>query len=259
MNHYFNNGSMVIHQAKEDLSTSEYLLYLIRNDMKFTKKEAEVLDLCMILHADHGANNSSFATHVVASSGTDTYSTIATAVGSLKGYKHGGASLSVTLMIDDIKRNCDYHNVDELRTYLQLILDKKVFNQTGLIYGIGHAVYTLSDPRAEILRKKAYELALEKDMISEYNLFFMIEELSKEIILKEKNIVVCANVDFYSGFIYKMLGIPQELFTPIFAISRVAGWVAHRVEQLVSDDKIIRPAYQFVLDYKEYQDILSRE
>lgn len=258
MRHYFDNESLVIHQPREDLTTAEYLLYLIRSDKQYTQKEVEVLDLCMLLHADHGANNSSFATHVVASSGTDTYSTIATAVGSLKGSKHGGANLYVKQMIDDIKENCNFSDKVELKKYLLDILDKKVGNKSGLIYGIGHAVYTLSDPRAEVLRKKAYELAKEKNQVHEYNLYYNVELLAKEIFYEKKNIGVCANVDLYSGFIYSMLNIPQELYTPIFAISRVAGWVAHRVEQLITDDKIIRPAYNFVLGKKEYKGITKR-
>lgn len=259
MNHYFNNGSLVIHQPVADLSTAEYLLYLIRSDKKYTEKEAEVLDLCMLLHADHGANNSSFATHVVASSGTDTYSTIATAIGSLKGSKHGGANLFVKEMIGNIKENCNPHDAVSLKNYLSDILNKKANNKTGLIYGIGHAVYTLSDPRAELLRDKAYELAVEKNMVYEYEVYTNIERISKELILEQKGKEVCCNVDFYSGFVYSMLNIPHELYTPIFAISRVAGWVAHRIEQMVSDDKIIRPAYQFVLENKEYVNIKKRK
>lgn len=258
MKHNFNNKSLVIHQPRADLSTAEYILYLIRTDKQFTKKEAEVLDLSMLLHADHGANNSSFATHVVASSGTDTYSSISAAVGSLKGTKHGGANLNVREMVDDIRVHCDYRKKDVLRKYLEKILDKKAYNKSGLIYGIGHAVYTLSDPRAEILKEKAYELAHEKDMIEEYELYSNIEEIAKELILERKGIQTCANVDLYSGFVYSMLNIPKELYTPIFAISRVAGWVAHRVEQLVSDDKIIRPAYEFVLDKVSYKNIDER-
>ena len=258
MEHYYHHKSLVIHPHKEDLSTAEYLLYLIRADNKYTEKEVEVLDLCMLLHADHGANNSSFATHVVASSGTDTYSSISTAVGSLKGSKHGGANLYVREMIDNIRVSCDYTQVDELEKYLSKILDKKAYNETGLIYGIGHAVYTLSDPRAEILKKSAHDLALEKDMLEEYTFYSNIETISKKLMFERKGIEVCANVDLYSGFIYSMLNIPKELYTPIFAISRVSGWVAHRVEQLVSDDKIIRPAYQFVLDHAKYIDIDKR-
>ncbi len=256
--HYFDNESLIIHQPRSDLSTAEYLLYLIRSDKSYTKKEAEVLDICMLLHADHGANNSSFATHVVSSTGTDLYSTIATAVGSLKGPKHGGANLSVSAMIDDIKLNCEYSDKDKLKHYLSQILDKQVFDQQGLIYGMGHAVYTLSDPRAEILRKKAYELAIEKNTIHEYELYESIEQITKELFIERKGIKICANVDLYSGFVYSMLNIPKDLYTPIFAISRVAGWVAHRLEQVMSDNKIIRPAYQFVKAYKEYQDISLR-
>jgi len=212
----------------------------------------------MLLHADHGANNSAFATHVVASSGTDTYSSISTAVGSLKGSKHGGANLFVREMVDDIRVHCDYTQPDKLKAYLEKILDKKANNKSGLIYGMGHAVYTLSDPRAEILRKKAYELALEKDRVEEYTLYTDIEKFSKQLMYERKGIKVSANVDLYSGFIYSTLNIPKELYTPIFAVSRIAGWVAHRIEQLVSDDKIIRPAYQFVLDKSSYKGMNHR-
>jgi len=256
--HYYDNESLIIHMPKADLSTAEYLLYLIRPDKRYTVKEAEVLDICLLLHADHGANNSSFATHVVSSTGTDLYSTICTAVGSLKGPKHGGANLSVKSMIEDIKRQVEYSDQDKLKEYLQGILDKKYFDQKGLIYGMGHAVYTLSDPRAEILRGYAYELALEKGMVHEYDLYVSIEQLTKELFKERKGIDISANVDLYSGFVYSMLNIPEELYTPIFAISRVAGWVAHRIEQVMSDNKIIRPAYQFVLDYKDFVDMENR-
>lgn len=258
MQHYFNNKSLIIHQPRADLSTAEYLLYLIRSDKKYTSKEAEVLDLCMLLHVDHGANNSSFATQVVSSSGTDTYSTISTAVGSLKGLKHGGANLRVSDMIINIKQHCNYRDLNDLESYLREIISKNANDKSGLIYGMGHAVYTLTDPRTEILRKKAFELAEEKDMVLDYNLYCNIEMLSKKIFKETKNIEICANVDLYSGFVYSMLNIPRELYTPIFAISRVAGWVAHRIEQLVSDDKIIRPAYQFVLENKTYKSIDER-
>ncbi|MGD9909423.1 MAG: citrate synthase [Candidatus Izemoplasmatales bacterium] len=256
--HYYDNESLIIHMPKADLSTAEYLLYLIRPDKLYTEKEAEVLDICLLLHADHGANNSSFATHVVSSTGTDLYSTICTAVGSLKGPKHGGANLNVKSMIDDIKKNVEYTDKVKLKDYLSKILDKEVFDRAGLIYGMGHAVYTLSDPRAEILRGYAYELALEKNKVHEYELYVSIEQLTKELFIERKGIDICSNVDLYSGFVYSMLNIPEELYTPIFAISRVAGWVAHRIEQVMSDNKIIRPAYQFVLEYKDFVDLHNR-
>jgi citrate synthase len=256
--HYFDNQSLVIHQPRADLATAEYILYLIRADGKFTKKEAETLDLCMLLHADHGANNSSFATHVVASTGTDIYSTIATAVGSLKGPKHGGATIFVSDMIEDIKSNCDYGNINSLELYLRKIINKEAFDKKGLIYGIGHAVYTLSDPRALILKTKAKELAIEKDMLDEYQLYMNIEECSNKLFIELKGISMCANVDLYSGFVYSMLNIPTDLYTPIFAVSRVGGWVAHRIEQLLSDKKILRPAYEFVYANRTYESMKER-
>lgn len=256
--HYFDNESLVIHQPNPDLTTAEYLLYLTRADQKYTAKEAEVLDLCLLIHADHGANNSSFATHVVASSGTDTYSAIAAAVGSLKGPKHGGANIYVHDMIANIKENCDYTDKAKLKKYLEDMLDKKVHDKSGLIYGMGHAVYTITDPRAEMLRGKALELAEEKNRVDDFNLLHNLELLTKEIFMERRNVEICANVDLYSGFVYDMLNIPSELYTPIFAMSRIAGWVAHRIEQLVSDKKIIRPAYQFVLDMKNYTKLDER-
>ncbi len=256
--HYFHNESLVIHKPNPDLSTAEYLLYLVRDDKKYTKKEVEVLDVCMLLHADHGSNNSNFTTHVVSSTGTDLYSTISAAVGSLKGPKHGGANANVKRMIDDIESNCNYKDLKALKKYLEQILDKKVFDEKGIIYGMGHAVYTLSDPRAEILKKKAYELAVEKGTVDKYALYEHIEMLTKEIFMERKDKPICANVDFYSGFVYAMLNIPIELYTPIFAISRVAGWVAHRIEQITSDTKILRPAYQSVSDFKSYIPIKKR-
>ncbi len=256
--HYFNQDSLVIHKPKADLSTAEYLLYLIRADKSYTKKEVELLDMSMLLHADHGSNNSSFATHVVSSTGTDLYSTICTAVGSLKGPKHGGANLSVRKMINHIKEVCDYKDKKVLKAYLRKILNKEAYDGQGLIYGMGHAVYTLSDPRAVILKNKAYELALDKDSLDEYQLYVDIEELTKEIFEEDRQRPICANVDLYSGYVYEMLNIPEEMYTPIFAISRVAGWVAHRIEQVTSDNKILRPAYQSVLEPKTYKDIENR-
>ncbi|MCK5763798.1 MAG: citrate synthase, partial [Clostridiales bacterium] len=201
-----------------------------------------------------GGNNSAFATHVVTSSGTDTYSAIASAVGCLKGPKHGGANIKVREMIENIKANCDYKNIDALNSYLKKIINKEAFDKKGLIYGMGHAVYTYSDPRAVILKKKAVELAIEKNRLDEFELYKNIEQLTKELIQKSKgpNAIICANVDLYSGFVYEMLDIPRELYTPIFATARVAGWCAHRIEQLMSDKKIIRPAYQNVSVPKKY-------
>ena len=259
--HYFDNQSLYIHGTKKGVGTAENILHLIRPDNGYTPIEAEILDLCLMIHADHGGgNNSAFATRVVSSSGTDTYSAIASAVGCLKGPKHGGASNRVQAMIEDIKANSNYRNRASLKMYLEQILDKEVFDQKGLIYGMGHAVYTLSDSRALLLKEKAIELAIEKNCLEEFDLYKNIDELTQEIFKerKGKDAIICANVDFYSGFVYEMLNIPKELFTPLFAVARVAGWCAHRIEQLMSDKKIIRPAYQNVSVLKEYIPINMR-
>ncbi len=257
--HYYDKKSLFIHAPRENLSTAENILHMTRIDNNYSELEAHTLDLCLVIHADHGGgNNSAFATHVVASSGTDIYSAISTAVGSLKGPKHGGANKTVLEMIEDIKSNCDYSEISSLKNYLYKILDKQAFDQTGLVYGIGHAVYTVSDPRAEMLKLKAYELAKEKDMIDEYMLYKNIEEITVDYFQKEKNRTICANLDLYSGLVYQMLGIPKELFTPLFAVARVVGWCAHRAEQLLSDPKIIRPAYQDVCVSPVYKDELIR-
>jgi citrate synthase len=248
--HYFDKKSLFIHSPQKGIGTAENILFMTRQDNKYTKVEAETLDLCLVIHAEHGGgNNSAFATHVVSSSGTDTYSAIATAVGALKGPKHGGANIKVREMILDIKENAlNWKNRDMIKDYLFKILKREAFNKEGLIYGMGHAVYTKSDPRAEILKKKALELAIEKDAIDEFNLYKNIEELTIEIFkeLKGKENSICSNVDLYSGFVYEMLNIPQELYTPLFAAARVPGWCAHRIEQIVSDKKILRPAYEIV-------------
>ena len=252
--HYHGNQSLFLHIPKQELSTAENILYMIRSDNQYTKTEAEILDLALVLHAEHGGgNNSAFATHVVSSSGTDTYSAIAAAVGSLKGPKHGGANLEVMNMMDNIKENIkNWDNTGEIRDYLIKILNKKAFNGTGLIYGMGHAIYTLSDPRAVLLKEKAKQLAKEKDRLEEFNLYNNIEEISKAIFAELRgNDSISANVDFYSGFVYDMLNIPRELYTPLFATSRVSGWCAHRIEQVASEPKIIRPAYKNIkLDEK---------
>lgn len=248
--HYFGKKSLFIHSPQKGIGTAENILFMIRQDNKYTKTEAEILDLCLVIHAEHGGgNNSAFATHVVSSSGTDTYSAIAAAVGALKGPKHGGANIKVREMILNIKENAlNWKDRGILKDYLLKILKKEAFNREGLIYGMGHAVYTKSDPRAELLKKKAYELAVEKDAVDEFNLYKNIEELSIEIFkeLKGGDTVICSNVDLYSGFVYEMLNIPQELYTPLFAVARVPGWCAHRIEQIVSDKKILRPAYEVV-------------
>ncbi|TDT72524.1 citrate synthase [Hypnocyclicus thermotrophus] len=256
----YDNKSLFIHPAREDYSTAENILHMSRADSKFTRIEAEVLDLSLVMHAEHGGgNNSAFATHVVSSSGTDTYSAIATAVGSLKGPKHGGANIKVRNMIDNIKENVkNYSNKEELKKYLKQILNKEVFDKQGLIYGMGHAIYTISDPRAMLLKEKARELAIDKNAVKEFELYENIELLTKEIFLEQKNKLICANVDLYSGFVYSMLNIPQELYTPLFATARIASWCAHRIEQILSDKKIIRPAYKNVSSINKYVKLKDR-
>ena len=246
--HYFDDQSLYLHNPKDGLGTAANILHMIRANNDYTQLEKDTLDLLLILHAEHGGgNNSAFTTHVVSSSGTDTYSAVGAAVGSLKGPKHGGANLRVKAMVDDIKENlADYSDREELKKYLKKILKGEVFDQKGLIYGMGHAVYTKSDPRAVILKKKSKELAAAKDRLKEFELYDNIESLTKEIFKEERgeDCEICANVDLYSGFVYQLLNIPEELFTPLFATARVASWCAHRIEQLVSDHKIIRPAYK---------------
>jgi citrate synthase len=259
---YFDKNSLFIHMPKPELSTAENFLHMTRRDNSYTKEEAEILDLCLVLHAEHGGgNNSAFTARVVTSTGTDTYSAIAAAIGSLKGPKHGGANSEVMDMIENIKENVkDWENIEEVKAYVSKIIRKEAHDRTGLIYGLGHAVYTLSDPRAILLKKKAEEMAIKKGTIKEYNLYKIIEEVTpalfKEIKGSDKDI--SANVDFYSGFVYTMLGIPPELFTPIFAVSRIVGWCAHRIEELVSGQRIIRPAYKSVVSGKPYTPITER-
>jgi len=260
--HYFDGKSLFIHRPQKDLCTSENLLHLVRADSKFTHLEAETLDLALVLHAEHGGgNNSSFTTHVVTSTGTDTYSAIAAAVGSLKGPLHGGANLKVLEMMEDIKGAVkDWQNEEQLASYLAKILRKETFDGQGLIYGIGHAVYTLSDPRAVLLKGKAKELAAVKGRSEEYDLYEHVARLAPEVFKQVKNSskVVSPNVDFYSGFVYEMLDLPRELYTPIFCVARIAGWCAHRIEELISGGRIIRPAYRNVLHNKEYVPIEQR-
>jgi len=254
--HYFNGKSLFIHRPQKDLCTAENLLHLIRPDSKFSRLEAETLDLALVLHAEHGGgNNSTFTTHVVSSTGTDTYSAIAAAVGSLKGPLHGGANLKVMEMMADIKEHVkDWQDDEEVEEYLAKILRKEAFDGKGLIYGIGHAVYTLSDPRAVLLKEKAKELASSRGLGKEFELYERVAYLSPGVFKNVKNSdkVVSANVDFYSGFVYDMLDIPNELYTPIFCIARIAGWCAHRIEELISGGRIIRPAYRNILRNKEY-------
>lgn len=259
--HAFNHESLVIHRPKKGVGTAENFLYLIRPDGNYTREEIETLDLLLVLQAEHGGgNNSSFATHVVSSTGTDTYSAIATALGSLKGPKHGGANKMVAEMFSNIKAAVGLNYTDDkLRTYLRKILSKEAFDQKGLLYGLGHAVYTLSDPRAIILKQKAEQLALHKDRIKEYNLYADIERIGCALLnekVKNDN-AMAANVDFYAGFVMDMLNIPEDLYTPVFAISRIAGWSAHRLEQIL-DDKIMRPAYITLGDEQMYYPLEDR-
>ncbi|MCY6356519.1 citrate/2-methylcitrate synthase [Clostridium sp. ZS2-4] len=259
--HYYDNKSLFIHSPKAELSTAENILHLIRPDNQYTRTEAELLDLALILHAEHGGgNNSTFATHVVSSTGTDTYSALAAAVGALKGPKHGGANIKVMNMIENIKENVEnWENVNELEDYLIKILKKEAFDRSGLIYGIGHAIYTLSDPRAVMLKEKALELAKEKNRIEEFNLYKNIEEIAIRIFRELKGREdICANVDLYSGLVYDMLNIPSELYTPLFAVARMSGWCAHRIEQVVSESKIIRPAYKNIKEKCQYTPFKER-
>ena len=259
---FYDGKSMYIHNPKPELSTAENLLRLIRSNKTYTKLEADILDLCLILHAEHGGgNNSSFSIHVVSSTDTDTYSAVGAAVGSLKGKRHGGANIQVMEMMDDIKKNVrDWSNEKEVKEYLRKIIRKEAYDRTGLIYGQGHAVYTISDPRAILIRNKAAELAKEKGCLEEYNLYVLIEKLAPVVFAEEKGSDkrICANVDFYSGFVYNMLNIPRELYTPIFAISRVAGWSAHRIEEIISGGRIYRPAYKNIMPEREFVPIEER-
>ena len=259
---YYDNKSMFIHNPKAELSTAENFLRLIRSDKTYSRLEAETLDLALILHAEHGGgNNSSLTVHVVSSADTDTYSAMAAAVGSLKGRRHGGANIKVMEMMDDIKANVkDWTNEKELGNYLKKIATKQAGDRSGLIYGMGHAIYTISDPREVLLKAKAKKLAKEKGCLEEFALYDLIEKLAPAIIqdVHQSDKKICANVDMYSGLVYSMLNIPRELFTPIFAISRIAGWSAHRIEEIVSGGRIYRPAYKNILDRKEYVPINER-
>ncbi len=259
--HYHQNQSLFIHQPNPKYSTAENLLSLLREDGQFTDLEAKILDLAMILHAEHGGgNNSTFTTHVVTSSGTDTYSAIAAALGSLKGPRHGGANIKVVRMFDDMKANINTKDQNEIKDYLARLLDKKAFDNAGLIYGMGHAIYSLSDPRADILKECAESLAIEKGQEEEFKLYETVASLAPEIIADRRKMYkgVSPNVDFYSGLIYRMLGLPPELFTPIFAVSRIAGWSAHRIEEIQNAGKIIRPAYINVKSTAEYTALKER-
>ena len=262
-NHYEREESMYIHRPSPELSTAENILMMLRPDKKYTVLEAKVLDVALMLHMEHGGgNNSTFTTHVVTSSGSDTYSVMAAALASLKGPKHGGANIKVMEMMSDLKHNVkDTKDEDEIRVYLEKLVDKQAFDRKGLIYGMGHAVYSLSDPRAVVFKGFVESLAKEKDRMDDYQLYSTIERLAPEVIADKRKIYkgVSANVDFYSGFVYSMLDIPVELYTPIFAMARVVGWSAHRMEELVNADKIIRPAYKSVAGRKPYQPMTKRQ
>jgi citrate synthase len=255
-NHYIQDDSLYIHRPDPKLSTAENILLMLRPDKKYTALEAEVLDIALVLHMEHGGgNNSTFTTRVVTSAGSDTYSVMAAALSSLKGPKHGGANIKVVEMMDVIRKEVsDWSDEDEVKAYLGKIVDKQAFDKKGLIYGMGHAVYSLSDPRARVFKHFVEELAIEKGREKDFALYSMIERLAPEVIAEKRKIYkgVSANVDFYSGFVYSMLDIPLELYTPIFAMARIVGWSAHRIEELVNVDKIIRPAYKSVMEERNY-------
>lgn len=260
--HFHDGESLIIHTPDPNLSTAENILYTLRPDQKYTPLEAKILDIALVIHAEHGGgNNSTFTNHVVSSSGTDTYSTVAASLGSLKGPKHGGANIKVVQMFEDMKKNIsDWTDDDAVKDYLNKLLNKEAFDNAGLIYGMGHAVYSLSDPRAKILKSFVESLSEEKGMHKEFALYSAVERLAPEIISGKRKMYkgVSANVDFYSGFVYSMLGLPTELYTPIFAISRISGWSAHRMEELINAGKIIRPAYKNVATRTSYVNIKDR-
>ncbi|MBR6037389.1 MAG: citrate/2-methylcitrate synthase [Candidatus Methanomethylophilaceae archaeon] len=260
-NHYINDESMYIHRPDPKLSTAENILRMLRPDKSYTYLEATVLDLALVLHMEHGGgNNSTFTTRVTTSSGSDTYAVVAAAMSSLKGPKHGGANLKVMDMMDDIRKHVsDIGDEKEIRKYLARILDKKAFDRQGLIYGMGHAIYTLSDPRAEVFRSFVGKLAVEKHRQADFEMYSIIERIAPDMIMTKKGSTgVCANVDFYSGLVYDMLDIPRELYTPLFAIARIVGWSAHRMEEIITSNKILRPAYINMMEEREYVDLEGR-
>ncbi len=261
-NHYDCDDSFYIHRPDPELSTAENILRMLRPDMQYTQLEAKVLDIALVLHMEHGGgNNSSFTTHVVTSAGSDTYATVAAALCSLKGPKHGGANIKVVEMMDDLKQNvADIKDDDEVRAYLTKLVDKQAFDKKGLIYGMGHAIYSVSDPRARVFRSFVKALAIEKGRTDDFELYSKVEEIGKEIIAQKRKIYkgVSINVDFFSGFVYSMLSIPRELFTPMFAVARLSGWSAHRIEELINADKIIRPAYTSVGEKQLYVPLEER-
>jgi citrate synthase len=250
-----NDGSLIIHKPVAEYSTAQNILHILRKDSQFSDLEAKVLDVSLILHADHGGGNAStFTTHLATSTGTDTYSSTTAALGSLKGPKHGGANIKVMQMLENIKENVSVWNEKNVEAYVRKILDKKAFDRTGLIYGMGHAIYTISDPRAEVLKHYAGQLAVEKGREDEFELYNTVAKVASKLICEQKKLdkPVNPNVDFYSGFVYSMLNLPSALYTPLFAVARIAGWSAHRIEELTCGGKIIRPAYECVIDRREY-------
>ncbi len=262
-NHYELGKGLIIHRPDSKLSTAQNILRLLRNDMKFTELEAKILDLALVLHAEHGGgNNSTFTTHVVTSSGTDTYSSTAASLCSLKGPKHGGANIKVTHMFEDIKKNVkDWNDKAELKNYLTKILEKEAFDKSGLIYGMGHAVYSISDPRSNVFKNFVEKLSVEKGKKAEFDLYNNVADIATQVICEKRKIYkgVSPNIDFYSGFAYSMLELPEELYTPIFATARIAGWSAHRIEELINANKIIRPAYKSVAENKKYIPLSERK
>ncbi len=259
--HYHNGQSLFIHYPRTELSTAENLLYLLRENGQYSALEARLLDLALVLHAEHGGgNNSTFTTHVVTSSGTDTYSAVSAALGSLKGPRHGGANVKVMRMFDDMRATVNVKDRGAVTDYLVRLLNKDAFDRAGLIYGMGHAVYSISDPRADILKESAQKLSVEKGVEEEYALYEMVAELAPTLIAERRKMYkgVSPNVDFYSGMVYKMLGLPYELYTPIFAVSRIAGWSAHRIEEIQNAGKIIRPAYICVKNASAYVPLAER-
>lgn len=261
--HYKQHDSLMIRNPINEYSTAENILYMLRENGEFSELEAKVLDVALVVHAEHGGgNNSTFTTHVVTSSGTDTYSTVAAAIASLKGFRHGGANLKAKQMFEDIKTHVsDWTDEKAIRDYLIKITDKETFDKTGLIYGVGHAVYTESDPREVILKEYAKKLAAEKNRMEEFDFYERVERIAKQVVIEKRRLFkpICANVDFYSGFVYDMLRIPEELFTPLFAIARISGWCAHRLEEIVNHGKIIRPAYKYVAEHLDYVPLEERQ
>ncbi|MBP3416914.1 MAG: citrate/2-methylcitrate synthase [Spirochaetaceae bacterium] len=260
--YYYNKQSLIIHTPEPELSIAQNILHMLRPDSNFTELEAKILDLALVLHAEHGGgNNSTFTNHVVTSSGTDTYSAMAASLCSLKGPRHGGANIKVVQMFEDMKTNIkDWKDDDEISHYIERLLDKDAFDKSGLVYGIGHAVYSLSDPRSLILREFVEELAHSKGAVEEYDFYSKVETLAPQVISHRRKMYkgVSANIDFYSGFVYKMLDLPPALYTPLFATARIAGWSAHRIEELANEGKIIRPAYKAVCGHKQYTEMETR-